>query len=48
MIANQITNLLWRILPGHTLYYLMIGVAVIGLLVAGYAWWRKKGSAKSN
>ncbi len=38
---NQIQQTLFRILPGNTMYYVGIGIAVLGILVGGWVWLRK-------
>ena len=42
MLASDIMNLLYRILPGNYLYYVLIGLAVLAVAGGTWAWLRKK------
>lgn len=39
---RDIQNLLYRILPGNALYWVIIGLAVLGILGGVWRWWQKK------
>ena len=43
MLASDFMNLLYRILPGNSLYYVFIGLAVLAAAGGTWAWLRKKG-----
>lgn len=43
MLASDIMNLVYRILPGQYLYYVIIGLIVIAAAGGVWAWLRKKG-----
>lgn len=42
MNMSSVTSFLYRILPGHMLYYVSIGAAVIAAAVGIWYWARKK------
>ncbi len=42
MLASDIMNLVYRILPGQYLYYVIIGLAVIAAAGGIWVWLRKK------
>jgi hypothetical protein len=43
MLASDFMSLVYRILPGQYLYYVIIGLAVIAAAGGVWAWLRKKG-----